>query len=101
MSDFLDKARDLASDLTAKAKDAVSDHSDQIDDGIDKAAEFVDEKTKGKYSDKIGTVQSKAHEVVGKLAGDGKGDTAGGEGTGGAPGEGGTGGGAAGDDPAT
>jgi hypothetical protein len=100
MSDFLDKARDLASELTAKAKDAVSDHSEQIDGGIDKAAEFVDEKTKGKYREKIGTVQSKAHEVVGKIAGDGKGGNAG-EGTGGATGEAGTGGSEAGDDPAT
>jgi hypothetical protein len=82
MSDFLDKAKVLASDVAAKAKDAVSDHSDQIDGGIDKAAEFVDEKTKGKYRDKIGTVQSKAHEVVGRIAGEGR------DGTGGETGEG-------------
>ena len=92
MSDFFDKARDLANDLTAKAKDAVGEHSDQIDGGIDKAAEYVDEKTKGKYRDKIGTVQSKAHEVVGRFAGDGKSGSAG---------EAGTTGGGAGDDPAS
>ena len=44
MSDFLDKAKDLAKDLTDKAKDTVTEHSDTIDDGIDKAAEFVDER---------------------------------------------------------
>ena len=55
MSDYLDKAKDLAKDLTGKARDAVTEHSDKIDGGIDKAAEFVDDKTKGKYSDKIDT----------------------------------------------
>jgi uncharacterized protein YjbJ (UPF0337 family) len=79
MSDFLDKAKVVAKDLSGKAKDTVTEHSDKIDDGIDKAAEFVDEKTKGKYTDKIGTVQSKAHDAVGKLAEDKGGDTADGD----------------------
>ena len=70
MSDFLDKAKNVAKDLGGKAKVTVTEHSDKIDDGIDKAAEFVDEKTKGKYTDKIGSVRSKAHETVGKLAED-------------------------------
>lgn len=74
MSDFLDKAKDLAKDLSGKAKDTVAENSDKIDDGIDKAAEFVDEKTKGKYADKIGSVRSKAHDAVGKLAEDKRGD---------------------------
>ena len=77
MSDFLDKAKDLAKDLGGKAKDTVTEHSDKIDDGIDKAAEFVDDKTKGKYTDKIGTVQSKAHEAVGKIADDRGGEAGG------------------------
>jgi hypothetical protein len=73
MSDYIDKAKDLAKDLTDKARDAVTDHSDQIDDGIDKAAEFVDDKTKHKYSDKIESVQAKAHDVVDRITTD-KGD---------------------------
>ena len=73
MSDFLDRAKDLAKDLTDKAREAVSENSDKIDDGIDKAAEFVDGKTKGKYSDKIDTVQAKAHDVVSRIAAE-KGD---------------------------
>ncbi len=79
MSDFLDKAKDLAKDASVKARSAVADHSDKIDGGIDKAAEFVDDKTKRKYTDKIETVQAKAHELVDKIA----------EGDGG-PGEGGS-----------
>ncbi len=70
MSDFLDKAKVLAKDLTGKARDAVTEHSDKIDDGIDKAAGFVDDKTKGKYADKIDTVQSKAHDVVERISAD-------------------------------
>ena len=70
MSDYLERAKDLAKDLTDKARDAVSDNSDKIDGGIDKAAEFVDDKTKRKYTDKIDTVQAKAHDVVGKIAAD-------------------------------
>jgi hypothetical protein len=73
MSDYLDKAKDLAKDLTDKARDAVTDRSDKIDDGIDKAADFVDDKTKHKYSDKIESVQAKAHDVVGRITTD-KGD---------------------------
>lgn len=81
MSDFLDKAKAAAKDLTDKAKDTVTEHSDKIEGGIDKAAEFVNEKTKGKYTDKVETVQSKAHQVVEKLAEDGrKGDDDGGSG---------------------
>jgi hypothetical protein len=73
MSDYLDKAKDLAKDLTGKARDTVTEHSDTIDEGIDKAAEFVDDKTKRKYSDKIESVQAKAHDVVGRITTD-KGD---------------------------
>lgn len=83
MSDFLDKAKDLAKDATVKARSAVAERSDTIDGGIDKAAEFVDDKTKRKYTGKIETVQAKAHDLVDKIA----------EGDGG-PSGGGTGGGA-------
>jgi hypothetical protein len=70
MSDYLDKAKDLAKDLTGKARDTVTEHSDTIDEGIDKAAEFVDDKTKRKYSDKIESVQAKAHDVVERITTD-------------------------------
>jgi hypothetical protein len=83
MSDFLDKAKVLAKDATVKARSAVAERSDTIDGGIDKAAEFVDDKTKRKDTGKIETVQAKAHELVDKIA----------EGDGG-PSGGGTGGGA-------
>ncbi|MEV6759765.1 antitoxin [Streptomyces sp. NPDC051105] len=55
----------------APAKDRVSDlaqqHEDKIDKlqhGIDKAARVVDEKTKGKYSDKIQTGTGRAKDAM-------------------------------------
>ncbi|MEV7321366.1 antitoxin [Streptomyces sp. NPDC093970] len=55
----------------APAKDRVSDlaqqHEDKIDKlqhGIDRAARVVDEKTKGKYSDRIQTGTGKAKDAV-------------------------------------
>lgn len=62
---FLDKFR-------TQAKDAVDKHGDKISDGIDKAAQVADEKTKGKYSDKIDSGRSKAKDALDKL--DGKND---------------------------
>jgi hypothetical protein len=62
---FLDKFK-------SKAKDAVDQHGDKISSGIDKAAKVVDDKTKGKYSDKIDSGTAKAKDALDKL--DGKND---------------------------
>ena len=53
----------------AKAQDTVATHSDTIKGGIDKTAGVVDDKTGGKYTDKIGTAQDKGKDVVDGLAG--------------------------------
>ncbi|BAC70188.1 hypothetical protein AQJ43_32225 [Streptomyces avermitilis] len=56
----------------APAKDKVSDlaqqHGDKVERGLDKAAKMVDEKTKGKYSDKIHTGTGKAKGAMDRLA---------------------------------
>ncbi|MCX4588734.1 antitoxin [Streptomyces sp. NBC_01549] len=56
----------------APAKDKVSDlaqqHGDKVTHGLDKAAKVVDEKTKGKYSDKIQTGTGKAKGAMDRLA---------------------------------
>ena len=64
---FLDKAK-------AKVTQAVDDHGDKIAGGIDKAASTADQKTKGKYSQHIGTGQAKAKEALDKLDGKKDGD---------------------------
>ncbi len=55
----------------APAKDKVSDlaqrHGGKVEHGLDKAAKVVDEKTKGKYSDKIHTGTGKAKHAMDRL----------------------------------
>jgi hypothetical protein len=65
----------LLDNLKAKlspAKDKVSglaqQHGDKIQHGLDKAAKVVDEKTKGKYSDRIQTGTGKAKDAMDRLA---------------------------------
>jgi hypothetical protein len=54
---------DSAGDMADKAKEKVAG-SDQAQEGVDKAAEAADEKTGGKYSDKI---DKGAETVKGRL----------------------------------
>jgi len=65
------------------AKDRVSglaqQHGDKITHGLDKAAKVVDEKTKGKHSNKIRTGTGKARDAMDRLAH--KGDPGAGSGT--------------------
>jgi hypothetical protein len=76
----------LLDNLKAKlnpAKDRVSglaqQHGGRITHGLDKAAKVVDEKTKGKYSNKIQTGTGKARNAMDRLAH--KDDTGAGSGT--------------------
>jgi hypothetical protein len=43
---FLDQAKEKAADLLGK-------NQDKVDEGVDKAADFADDKTGGKYGDQI------------------------------------------------
>jgi hypothetical protein len=51
-----------------KAKNLLGDHKDKVEDGIEKAADLVDEKTGGKYSEHIDTGADKAKDVIEGLA---------------------------------
>lgn len=64
----------LLDDMKARigpAKEKVSHlaqrHGDTIGHGLEKAAKLVDEKTKGKYSDRIQAGTGKAREAVDRL----------------------------------
>lgn len=72
---FMDKAKDFASRSSAKARDLAREHSDTIDQGIQRAGTFVDDKTGGKYADKVDKVQGFATQQKDKIAG-GHGDDA-------------------------
>ncbi|AVV40123.1 antitoxin [Streptomyces sp. ID05-04B] len=61
----------LKSKLTpakGKVSDLALQHGDKIQHGIDKAAHVVDEKTRGKYSDRIHTGTGKAKGAMDRLA---------------------------------
>ena len=51
-------------DFLKKAKDLISGHKEQVGDGIGKAGDFIDEKTGGKYADKVDMAQEKAEGYV-------------------------------------
>ena len=55
-------------EIKDKLSDAVKRHGDHIDKGIDKAAEFVDEKTGGKYSEHIDAGVEKAKDALDDLS---------------------------------
>lgn len=56
-----------------KAKDLLAQNADKVETAIDKAGEFVDDKTQGKYSDTIQKVAEQAKKVT-ESAGDRDGD---------------------------
>jgi hypothetical protein len=47
-----------------KAKDLLAQNADKVDTAIEKAGEFADEKTKGKYTDAIHRVQDEAKKAA-------------------------------------
>ena len=56
-------------DLKNTAKDLVDKQGDKISDGLDKAGEMIDEKTDGKYADKIREGVDKVKDALDDLDG--------------------------------
>ncbi|MBD0709332.1 MULTISPECIES: antitoxin [unclassified Streptomyces] len=48
-----------------KLKSMLKGHEDQASKGVDKAGDFVDEKTQGKYSGQVDTAQEKLKQQLG------------------------------------
>ncbi|ORT56807.1 antitoxin [Streptomyces sp. CB03238] len=48
-----------------KLKQMLKGHEDKAGQGIDKAGDFVDEKTQGKYSSQVDTSQDKLKQQLG------------------------------------
>jgi len=67
-----EKAKDVAEQAAEKAKEVTEKAAHKIEEGgyVDKAAGKIDEKTGGKYSDKIAKVAATTKEGVGKLTTD-------------------------------
>ncbi|WP_326700273.1 antitoxin [Streptomyces sp. NBC_01754] len=64
---FLDNVKAKLAPAREKVGDLAQQHGDKIDQGLDKAARTVDERTKGKYSDKIVSGTQKAKDAVDRL----------------------------------
>jgi len=47
-----------------KAKDALSEHSEHVDSGIERVGDLIDEKTGGKYADKVDQGQDLAGDTL-------------------------------------
>ncbi|MET7656793.1 MULTISPECIES: antitoxin [unclassified Streptomyces] len=52
----------------SKVSGLAQQHGDKVQHGLDKAAKVVDEKTKGKYSDRIQSGTGKAKGAMDRLA---------------------------------
>ena len=66
---MFDNLKGKADQLREKASGLVDQHGDTIDKGLDKAGEIVDQKTGGKYTEKIATGKAKAREQLDNLDG--------------------------------
>jgi len=62
---------DRFKELRTKAEAAAAEHSDQIHAAVEKVATTADERTKGKYTEKIQQAGSKATGIVDGLKADG------------------------------
>ncbi|WP_435193591.1 antitoxin [Streptomyces sp. NRRL F-5630] len=64
---FIDNMRARLSPAKDKVADLARQHGDRIGDGLDKAAKTVDDRTKGKYSDRIQSGTDKAKGAVERM----------------------------------
>jgi hypothetical protein len=53
--------------IVDKVKHLIGQHPDKAEEGIDKAGDMIDERTGGKYADKVDTAQEKATEYTDTL----------------------------------
>ncbi|GGZ36368.1 antitoxin [Streptomyces poonensis] len=65
---LLDNVRARLGPAKGRISDLAKEHGDKVGRGLDKAAQMVDERTKGKYSDRIHTGTDKAKGAVDRLA---------------------------------
>ncbi|MFE3327261.1 antitoxin [Streptomyces sp. NPDC059176] len=61
-------ARDKVSDFTHQHGEKIEHGLEKVEHGLERAAQSVDHRTKGKYSDKIESGTGKAKEALGRLA---------------------------------
>ncbi|OZE86159.1 hypothetical protein CH304_04550 [Rhodococcus sp. 15-649-1-2] len=50
--------------IVDKGKELAAENSDKIEDVVDKAGDFIDDKTGGKYADKVDKAQEAAKKAI-------------------------------------
>ncbi|MEU9733754.1 antitoxin [Streptomyces sp. NPDC048002] len=65
---LLDSLKGKLGPAKGKVSDLAQQHGGKIQQGLDKAAKAVDDRTKGKYSEKIQTGTGKAKDAMDRLA---------------------------------
>lgn len=50
--------------LVGKGKQLAAENSDKIEDVVDKAGDFIDDKTGGKYAEKVDKAQDAAKKAI-------------------------------------
>ncbi|MGW9412796.1 antitoxin [Arthrobacter cupressi] len=60
----------LIDDLKGKAQELIGGNEEAIKDGIQKAGDFVDDKTGGKFAEQVDAVQDAASGFVENASGD-------------------------------
>ncbi|MER5884008.1 antitoxin [Streptomyces sp. NPDC001941] len=58
---------DALKNLKQKAEELAETHGDKISGGLEKVGDLVDDKTGGKYSEKIDTGVDKAQDMIERL----------------------------------
>jgi len=71
--------RDKLTDLREQAQQAVGEHKDEIQGAVETASAAVDQKTHGKYTDKISKYGRKATTAVEKFGNQASGEPSAGE----------------------
>jgi hypothetical protein len=62
---LIEKVKGLFGGSTStKMKDLAAQHGDKVAGGVDKATDFVDDKTKGKYTDKLQQIDDAVDKAV-------------------------------------
>ncbi|OFI39035.1 hypothetical protein BIU82_16425 [Arthrobacter sp. SW1] len=64
----------LFDDLKGKAQELIGGNEEAIKDGIEKAGDFIDEKTGGKFADQVDAAQNAASDFVENADGQPAGD---------------------------
>jgi MT0933-like antitoxin protein len=59
----------LFDDLKGKAQDLIGGNEEAIKDGIEKAGDFIDDKTGGKFAEQVDAAQNAASDFVGNADG--------------------------------